>query len=210
MTFGVPVQHFPVSYEGQLKTTAHLKWLARRKMKEVSLENIGTFNGIDIPGTKDVLFGRGKRIQDHYGNKMMRTLIEDFMPEYRRNPKNEKSRVTWKVVVSIKGMGGRFLKQEQNGWWFEVSDETAHGKISMTYRTSRGSMASSSPGTIKEESSHDHEETSGMYHQQFFERDPKRARVPVYHTKEQGVVDYSADTSSPFSSWRICSSTFLP
>ena len=38
MRFGVPVRHLPVGYQGDLKTTVHLKWLSssRRIVKETA------------------------------------------------------------------------------------------------------------------------------------------------------------------------------
>ena len=144
MTFGVPVSHFPVGYEkGELKTAAHLRWLARRVVIETALQSTGRFEGIDLPCSRDVLLGRGKTIQDHSGNVMLRDLIAEYMPEYRSTAKKEKGNVAWKVVRATKMQGGRFLKREPNGWWVEVPDEIARNKIAMTYRTSRPSSSSS-------------------------------------------------------------------
>ena len=116
MTFGVPVSHFPVGNDkGELKTAAHSKWLSRRSVKEATLQSTGTFEGIDLPCSRDVLLGRGKTMQDHSGNVMLRDLINELMPEYRRTPKKEKGNVSWKVVMATKKFGGRFLKREANG-----------------------------------------------------------------------------------------------
>ena len=137
MTFGMPVSAFPVGYEGELKTAAHLKWLDRRIVKETALQSGRTFEGIDLPHNRDVLLGRGKSIQDHTGNVELRSLIAEYMPEYRNAAKKEKAGVVVKVMMVAKKRGMRFLKRHPNGWWMEVSDETAREKISMTYRTSR-------------------------------------------------------------------------
>ena len=136
MTFGIPVSAFPVGYEGELKTAVHLKWLARRTVKETALQSGRTFEGIDLPRNGDVLLGRGKSIQDHGGNVELRSLIADYMPEYRNAAKKEKTSVAWKVMMLAKKRGMRFLKRQPDGWWMEIADETAREKISMTYRTS--------------------------------------------------------------------------
>jgi hypothetical protein len=146
MTFGVPVSHFPIGNDkGDLKTAAHIKWMARRSVKETALQSTGIFEGIDLPCSRDVLLGRGKTIQDHSGNVMLRDLITEYMPEYRRTPKKEKGNVSWKVVMAAKMLGGRFLKREENGWWVEVPDEIARDKISMSYRTSRRASSMTIP-----------------------------------------------------------------
>ncbi len=134
MTFGVPVEHFPVTYEGELKTSNHLKWLARRKLKEKDIQSLGKFEGVDLPCTYDILLGRGKSIQNHSGNILMRNLIWHYIPIYRSATK--KGKVVWTVLHATKATGARFLERQTNGWWVEVSDEVARAKVSMSFRTS--------------------------------------------------------------------------
>jgi hypothetical protein len=201
MTFGVPVSHFPVSYEGYVKNLAHGKWLARRMDKETALQAVGKFEGIDLPRTCDVLLGRGKIVQEHSGNVMLRRLIADYMPEYRNVPKKEKSHVAWKVMQAVKMLGGRFLKRQPNGWWVEVSDEVAKEKISMTYRTSRSLTNDDSPmkamDRIVEHSANNAIDTS----LDPFEPMLKRLKQSPPHGEEVGAVDYS----SPSGASSICS-----
>jgi hypothetical protein len=142
MTFGVPVQSLPVTYEGELKTGSHLKWLSRRLAKETQIQKTGRFSGIDLPGPKDVLLGRGKPVQDYCGNILMRTLVSTFMDQYKSALKLDKILVALKVVAETKRHGGHFLKRSSDGWWFEVSDEAARDKVSMTFRTTASSKAS--------------------------------------------------------------------
>jgi hypothetical protein len=145
MAFGVPVQSLPVTYEGELKTGSHLKWISRRLAKETQTQKTGRFSGIDLPGTKDVLLGRGKPVQDHPGNILLRTLVSTFMDQYKSALKLDKSLVALKVVVETKRCGGRFLKRSSDGWWYEVSDEAAREKVSMTFRTTISSEAAINP-----------------------------------------------------------------
>ena len=176
MTFGLPVNHFPVTYEGELKTAGHLKWLARRQIREEALQSVGTFRGIDIPGSKDALFGRGKTIQDHNGNVLMRSLIEEYMPEYRRAAKKEKGKVAWKVVMATKALGGRFLKRDSTGWWVEVTDEIAREKISMTYRTSRSTDSPYETNVVEQPRVDHGQNKEDDNDAQVIERDSKRSR----------------------------------
>lgn len=140
LTYGVPVNVFPVTYEGDLKTTNHLKWLSRRFAKEEEMRNTGTFSGVDLPAPKDVLLGRGKTVQDHSGNVIMRNKVASYMGEYKKAAKLEKGQVALKVVQDTNKEGGKFLKRGKNGWWVEVSEETAREKISMTFRTTISSF----------------------------------------------------------------------
>ena len=138
MTFGVPVQVLPVKYDGELKTTNHLKWISRRKVKDTKMidDKTGVFDGVDLPGRDDVLLGRGKTFQDHPGSARLRDIVGFFLEEYKLASKRDKTVIAWKVVEAIKGQGGRFLKRDTDDWSVEVSDETARKKVSMTFRTS--------------------------------------------------------------------------
>ena len=135
MTFGVPVHSFPVTYDDELKTRTHLQWLVRRRIKETAIRNGDSFEGIDLPSIKDVLCGRGKSYQEHSGNVHMRNIIAEYIPQYREGTQTDKGRIPLQVVMRIKQEGGRFLKRDTDfGWWFEVSDEEAREKISMSFR----------------------------------------------------------------------------
>jgi hypothetical protein len=138
MTFGVPVDSIPVTSGNNLKTTTHLQWLARRRIKESATCMGKPFDGIDLPSPKDVLFGRGKTNHQHGGNVLMRNIIAEYIPEYQSTTKADKWRIPLKVLERIKQEGGRFLKRDtEHGWWFQVSDEEAQEKISMSFRTGR-------------------------------------------------------------------------
>ena len=177
-----------MGYEGELKTTAHSKWLARRVVKETALQATGKFEGIDLPCHEDVLLGRGKTLQDHSGNVTLRNIVAEYLPEYRKAPKKEKGNVAWKVVVAMKVRGGRFLKRAPNGWWVEVSDDTAREKIGMTYRTSRSpnalAMTTSSVQPLPTESD------------SLYGIEPVLKRPKKQDAEEPGVVDYSSRSSS--------------
>ena len=119
-------RYLPVTYEDELKTTAHLLWLSRRRIKETAMRRGEPFEGIDLPSPNDVLFGRGKTNQEHSGNVLMRSIIADYIPEYQSTTKLDKGRIPLKVMTRIKQGGGRFLRRNvDHGWWFEVSDEAA-------------------------------------------------------------------------------------
>ena len=137
MTFGVPVKSIPVTSGDNLKTTAHLQWLTRRRIKETVIRRGEPFEGIDLPSPKDVLFGRGKTNQEHCGNVLLRDIMAEYLPEYRATTKPNKGSISLKVVLRIK-QGGRFLERDtDHGWWFEVSDEEARKKISVSFRRAR-------------------------------------------------------------------------
>jgi hypothetical protein len=137
MAFGVPVQVLPVTYDGKLKTMNHLRWIARRQVKDTKMiDKTGVFDGVDLPGRDDVLLGRGRTFQDHPGSVKLRDIVNFFLEEYKPASKPDKKAIAWKVVEAIKGRGCRFLKRDADDWWVEVSDENAQEKVSTTFRTS--------------------------------------------------------------------------
>lgn len=103
MTFGFPVQIIPVTSGNKLKTATHLKCAAKQQSRDMAIRQFGAFEGIDLPGSYDILLGRGmletarasndylmlcfaeaflfsnryttgKNLQEHSGNQIMRKL----------------------------------------------------------------------------------------------------------------------------------------
>jgi hypothetical protein len=144
MTFGVPVNILPVTYTGELKPTIHSKWIAKRRTKDAKLEMTGVFAGIDLPGQHDVLFGRGKTSNQNCGNVRMRSLVDLHMDEYDQAPVGEKHVIVDSIVKAIQKDSGRFLSQNPDGWWIEVSGNHAFQKVSNIFRTERATRARAS------------------------------------------------------------------
>jgi hypothetical protein len=53
--------------------------------------------------------------------------------EIDRASKPEKTEITMKIVPATKQHPGRFLKRNPYGWWSEVTDEVARGKVSTCF-----------------------------------------------------------------------------
>jgi predicted RNA-binding protein with TRAM domain len=141
MTFGVPVEALPVTYQGELKTAAHLKWIQRRQVKEKSIKATGSFSGIGLPARGDVILRRGRIFHEHPGNVRMRAYIDMFQPEYKSAPLGEKANIASRIVETIKTGGGRFLERDSDGWWVLVSDKEAGKRVSKSIRSARTTMA---------------------------------------------------------------------
>jgi hypothetical protein len=141
MTFGIPIDSFPITLEGTQKKANHLKWIAKRKIKEsiMVLHPGAIFYGIDLPTRNDVLFGKGKPYQQHSGNLRLRSLVELRIAEYSMAKKSEKSMHIRDVVQVIKNTSDRFLKEDIYGWWVEVSDSEAREKVSKTFTSIQAS-----------------------------------------------------------------------
>jgi hypothetical protein len=150
MTFGIPVDDYPISSAMVLNRKKHLEWVRARKFLEVSASSSTDNNArcgvpavvVRVPKSTDILFGRGIAVRKYPGNLRFALLVESYMDRYDGlELRSEKKVFTEEAVLEIKSKGGRFLKQEAAGIWQEVDDELAREKIGYTLRSLRSSKA---------------------------------------------------------------------
>jgi len=134
MTFGIPVAHFPVTENMQLKREYHQRWIRSAHRMEESDEM-----AVLIPSLSDILFGRGRPIQQHPGNLHLNVILGSLYEKYESLSRNEKTNFAARLVEEIRSSGSRFLKQRHEGMivWEEVDDDRAREKISHTFRSLR-------------------------------------------------------------------------
>jgi hypothetical protein len=89
------------------------------------------------PLQNDVLFGRGKPLQERPGNVRFREILEKHMGKCDLDDKGASAKVSACIVHLVKEEGGRFLKELNDGGWFEVDEATARTKASHAFRTRR-------------------------------------------------------------------------
>jgi hypothetical protein len=61
--------------------------------------------------------------------------------EYHKTKFGQKAYIAEKVVEWIEKKHGRFLKQIKDGWWMEVGNEEALGKVLQIFRTTRSTSS---------------------------------------------------------------------
>ena len=139
MTFGIPVDLIPLSETGDLKTGNHIKWLARRRRREIGRDSALSVNRelIDLPRGNDVLFGRGRPYTQHEGNRLLHQLIAENRDVYDRSKQGQKIFIRKAIAQAISADGGRFLRLDSDGGWVKVDDETARDKIGHAFRSAR-------------------------------------------------------------------------
>ena len=96
--------------------------------------------GTVVPQPNDVLFGRGRNVQDHPGNLRLHQLIENNRTRYEDAPKWEKTVIASEIVAIIKEENGRFLKAVSgsgNKKFIVQDSEAARDKVSHTFRSRR-------------------------------------------------------------------------
>ncbi|CAJ1951244.1 unnamed protein product [Cylindrotheca closterium] len=89
------------------------------------------------PTGNDVLFGRGKRFQNHPGNLRMRKIIRKYKKIYMAQKGQHKKRLVVENAYSeIASGGARFVKQSEDdkNEWVEVMMHEALEKVAHTIR----------------------------------------------------------------------------
>jgi hypothetical protein len=88
------------------------------------------------PSANDILFGRGKRFQNHPGNLRMRKIIRKYKNIYSAQKGQHRKRlVVENAYNEIIDGGARFVKQsEGKGEWVEVVMHEALEKVAHTIR----------------------------------------------------------------------------
>jgi hypothetical protein len=90
--------------------------------------------GTRVITEKDVLCGRGGAVNAHRGNKRFRDIIDQHRRTYLASRKAMKPLMNRAVVRLIRQEGGRFLKCDNDGLWYEIGDFKAHEKVGQAFR----------------------------------------------------------------------------
>ena len=93
--------------------------------------------GIQKPHSNDILSGKGKRAQDHEGNKFFRKIIGNYKEQYITAARKDKVKYCNLIYDVVKELSppGNFLKQEQTSkLWFEIDKKKALEKIAHALR----------------------------------------------------------------------------
>jgi hypothetical protein len=139
MTFGLPVDAFPINHdEHDFSLDNHKDWLSRREKLE-ALDNNDKDEWINEPGPLDVLQGRGMKVQVHPGNLRFRNIIAERQKVYDKSLIHDKTVISKEIVQVIKESGGRFLRQDEGHGWKLVDDNVARVKTTNAFRDRRKS-----------------------------------------------------------------------
>jgi hypothetical protein len=90
------------------------------------------------PNKNDVLSGRGGRVNAYSGNVQFREIVQTHKKEYlsAKTKKLEKAHIAAKIVRKVRDMkpAGRFLKEDEDGVWYDIGDARAIKKALQALR----------------------------------------------------------------------------
>ena len=90
--------------------------------------------GVESFSDHDVLSGRGGGTNLHPGNRFYRDLILMNREKYDIASKAKKPDVARQIVQMIRQSGGRFLRKDKDGLYYDIGDESAREKTSQALR----------------------------------------------------------------------------
>ena len=139
--YGIPLDQFPITETGKIKTTNFKKWIQLRKNLEDVNSEIGRnhMSIVECPRSNDVVFRPSQSTMCHPGNVMFRSLVESKHYAHDVATSREaKIDITKGVIQDIKNTGGRFLVWNISSWWTELIDETQiYSKTAVFFRNSK-------------------------------------------------------------------------
>lgn len=108
-SFGIPRSALPVSFNGEPLRDSHLVWLRHQQRSERNCQTCTKALNDDAEVTyADVIFGRGRRIQEHIGNVNFRRLLERNRDAYDDCARPSRQDIAEDIVRHVKANCGRF------------------------------------------------------------------------------------------------------
>ena len=110
----------------------------KKKKKPINKRmEITLIGDADDPTLQDVLLGRGGGTNGHPGNARFRDESRKLRSVYEASAREDKKQISLDLVDTVHAYGGRFMRQEQDGKWYEVDHESARKKCSQALRENK-------------------------------------------------------------------------
>ena len=145
MTFGIPSDILPVTSAGKLRLDFHREFLKTQKAREKQQAILENTQRIVVPESLDVLLGRGRTFRSNPGNVRFHNVIDKHFERYEQSNRTVKLVLSEEVVIEIKKLGSRFLKQTETGW-IQVDDDFARVRVAHAFRNRRLSAKAAAAG----------------------------------------------------------------
>ena len=139
--YGIPLDQFPVTETGKIKTNHFRKWIKLRKSLESASSHLAQNPSeiIECPRMNDVVFRASQSVMSHGGNHFFRGLVESKHEEHDMAATREKKmNITRGVIEEVRKRNGRFLVWDNKTWWTEMKDEKQiYARIAIFFRNSK-------------------------------------------------------------------------
>jgi hypothetical protein len=106
----------------------------KHRVEQASSKKTPSGQGNASYDDQDVLSGRGGGTNLHPGNRHYRDLILSHRQTYDIASKSKKPNVSRNIVQVVRDRGGKFLRKEKDGLYYDIGDEAAREKTSQALR----------------------------------------------------------------------------
>jgi len=114
------------------------RWLRTTENLFAKLPPVDRSSDDIVVQPNDVLCGRGGETNHHPGNIRYRSLVKAYQKLYLLAKRRDKPKIAQCIVVSVRGVNGRFLKRTKNAnkgsAWVDVGNVKAREKTSQALR----------------------------------------------------------------------------
>ncbi|VEU37416.1 unnamed protein product [Pseudo-nitzschia multistriata] len=132
-SFGITPDLIPVSSTGKVKFGAHISWL---KVQRIKLQTKNDSDIVECPRLVDVVFKHGPAYKNNPGNMYFRELIEISLGDHLDGTKDEKCKITMRILKQIEARKGRILEwsKRESTWRVVRNRNVMRKKIAATFK----------------------------------------------------------------------------
>jgi len=158
---GIPIDKCPIDRDGKVRNNTLHDCFYKHHSKEglgpfLALSEFSEEHKIPVPQSEDlgsrtsaiksttttplrhdILLGRGRALQNHFGNIRFRNFLKRYIDDYDLTPRKHKGIILVKVVEDLKSRGIRFLRQMETGEWIETDTADVEKLIGQFFRNLR-------------------------------------------------------------------------
>ena len=126
-TIGIPSNHIPLTYTGNVKNAYWKSWMRQRLLIEQNPHDRTNLRLVDVPYLSDILFHRGNRYAAHLGNVTLRERIETkVIEQYVFEMKNTTSGRTDTTTANVSTTDPVFLPYRTKSLILAIIEELQH------------------------------------------------------------------------------------
>ena len=150
VSYGIPTTALPFNADGDMrKKDVYMNFLKMLRAREERIRTGQDVNHIILPSNCDCLFGRGKPVRTHQGNLRLGFLVEEKLRDYLKGGRPQKIAIANSVYEAMTDGSARFLKQDDDGVYVEVDQNTAISKIEHFFRNRKQLVSSNATSLNK-------------------------------------------------------------
>jgi len=141
-TYGIWTQTLPLTATYEVDMHRHLKWIESCFNSSDDRSTLSRTSPLGFePNADDVLF-MGYKTSKNLGNHRLRERVKEVFQQYNAGTHEQKRFLVDGLIASIHNSGGRFLKQDKESVWRELTLKESRTKVMQIVRNYKRRLAS--------------------------------------------------------------------